>query len=214
LLLGVKDKLAPYSVQGVFIGLLENKKTYIVYDGSTGKTHISHDVVFYKDGQVRPSEVHITIPNPKEIDEEMDITVNTGPNLKASQNYGSKVLVENLPNTTSENSSTELAVEGPKAPAFNTSIPVAVLNLPSEVCRSARLKCQPICDDNDYYQKSSYKYGKSSRKSQTTVSGAIKRRTEEIVEITRTVGNESAKITNINPDPLTYTKAMSCTDRA
>jgi len=45
---GMKDKLAPYSVQGVFIGLLENKMAYIVYDGSTGKTHISHDMVFYE----------------------------------------------------------------------------------------------------------------------------------------------------------------------
>jgi len=42
--------LAPCSVQGVFIGLSENKKAYIVHDRSTEKTHISHDVVFYEDG--------------------------------------------------------------------------------------------------------------------------------------------------------------------
>ena len=88
--------------------------------------------------------------------------MNAGPDLKASQNYGSKILSENLPDITSEDSSTELAVEGPKAPAFNTPIPVAVLNLLPEICRSARLKHQPVYNDNDYYQKSSYKHGESS----------------------------------------------------
>ena len=88
--------------------------------------------------------------------------MNAGPDLEVSQNYGSKVLAENLPDTASEDFSTELAVEGPGAPTFNTSIPVAILNLPPEVCRSARLKCQPICDDDDHYQKSFYKYGESS----------------------------------------------------
>jgi len=38
LLTGMKDKLASYLVWGVFIGLSENKKAYIVHDGSTGKT--------------------------------------------------------------------------------------------------------------------------------------------------------------------------------
>ena len=122
-------------------------------------------MIFYKGGQVGPSEVHVTIPNPEESDEEINVTVNAGPDLKASWNYGSKVLAENLPNTTSEDSSTELAVEGPGALAFNTPIPVAVLNPLPEVHRSARLKCQPICDDNDHYQKSSYKHGESSQKS-------------------------------------------------
>ena len=163
LLTGVKDKLAPHSVQGVFRGLSENKKAYIIYDGSTGKTHISCDVVFYESGQVRPSEVHITISNSEESNEEIDVTVNAGPDLKASQNYRSKVLAENLPDTTLEDSSTELAVEGPGASVFNTPISVAVLNPPlPEVRRSARLKCQPICDNDDHYQKSSYKHGESS----------------------------------------------------
>jgi len=159
----VKDKLAPRSVRGVFIGLSENKKAYIIHDRSTEKTHISCDVVFYEGGQVRPSEVHVTIPDSEGSDEEIDVTVNAGPDLKASQNYRSKILAENLPDTTSEDSSTELAVEGPGAPAFNTSIPVAVLNPPlPEVHRSARLKCQPICDNDDHYQKSSYKHGEFS----------------------------------------------------
>ena len=120
-------------------------------------------MVFYEGGQVRPSKVHITIPNSEESDKEIDITVNAGPNLKVSQNYRSKVLAENLPDTVLEDSSTELAVEGPRAPAFNTPIPVAVLNpLPPEVHKSARLKCQPIHDDDNCYQKSSYKHGESS----------------------------------------------------
>ena len=141
LLTGIKNKLAPCLVQGVFIGLSENKKAYIIYDRSTEKTHISRDVVFYKGGQVRPSEVHVTIPDSEESNEEIDITMNTGPDLKASQNYRSKVLAENLPDTTLEDSSTELAVEGPGASAFNTPIPVAVLNPPPpEVYKSARLK--------------------------------------------------------------------------
>ena len=163
LLTGVKDKLAPHSVCGVFIGLSENKKTYIIHNGSIGKTHISCDVVFYEGGQVKPSKVHVTIPDPKESNEEIDVTMNAGPDLKASQNYRSKVLAENLPNTISEDSSTKLVVEGPGASTFNTPIPVAVLNPPlSEVCRSARLKCQPICDDDNCYQKSSYKHEESS----------------------------------------------------
>jgi len=127
-----------------------------------GKTHISCDVVFYEGRQVGPSKVHVTIPNPEESNEKMDVTVNAGPDLKVSQNYRSKVLAENLPNITLEDSSTELAVEEPRAPIFNTSISVAVLNPPPEVCRSARLKCQPVCNDDDCYQKSSYKYGKFS----------------------------------------------------
>ena len=102
LLTGMKDKLAFCSVWGVFIGLLENKKAYIVYDGSIGKTHISHDVVFYEGERVGPSKVHVTISDPEESDEKMNITVNTRPDLEVSQNYGSKVLAENLPNTTSE----------------------------------------------------------------------------------------------------------------
>jgi len=81
----------------------------------------------------------------------MNVTVNAGPNLEASQNYGSKVLAENLPNTALEDFSTELAVEGPETPTFNTSIFVAVLDPPPEVCRSARLKCQPVRDDDDCY---------------------------------------------------------------
>jgi len=215
LLTGVKDKLAPRSVQGVFIGLSENKKAYIIHDRNTGKTHISRDVVFYEGGQVRPSEVHVTIPDSEESDEEIDITVNAGPDLKVSQNYRSKVLAENLPDSALEDSSTELAVEGPGAPAFNTPILVAVLNPPPpEVRRSARLKCQPIHDDDDHYQKSSYKHRESSRKSRTTTSGTIERGTEEIVKVTRAVGNESAKVANIDPDPLTYVEAMSCSDRA
>jgi len=43
----------------------------------------------------------------------MNVTVNAELDLKASQNYGSKVLAENLSDTASEDSSTELAVEGP-----------------------------------------------------------------------------------------------------
>jgi len=158
----MKNKLASCSVQGVFIGLLENKKAYIVHDGSMGKTHISCDVVFYKGGRVGPGKVHITISNPKESNEEMDVTVNAGPDLKTSQNYGSKVLAENLSDTASEDPSAELVVEGLRAPAFNTPIPIAVLNLLPEVCKSARLKHQPIHNDDDHYQKSSYKYGESS----------------------------------------------------
>ena len=92
----------------------------------------------------------------------MNVTVNAGPDLEASWNYESKVLAENLPDTTSEDSSTELAVEGSGATAFNTPIPVAILNLPPEVYRSARLKRQPICDDDDRYQKSFYKHEESS----------------------------------------------------
>ena len=172
-------------------------------------------MVFYEGGQVRPSEVHITIPDSEESDKEIDITVNAGPNLKVSQNYRSKVLAENLPDTALEDSSTELAVEGPRAPAFNTSIPVAVLNpLPPEVHKSARLKCQPIHDDDNCYQKSSYKHRESSWKSWTTTSGTIKRGIEEIVKVIRAVGNESAKVANIDPDPLTYAEAMSRSDRA
>ena len=172
-------------------------------------------MVFYKGGQVRPSEVHVTIPDSEESDEEIDVTVNVGPNLKVSQNYRSKVLAENLPDTALEDFLTELAVEGPRAPAFNTSIPVAVLNpLPPEVHRSARLKHQPIHDDDNRYQKSFYKHGESSRKLWTTTSGTIERGTEEIVKVTRAVGNESAKVANIDPDPLTYAEAMSHSDRA
>ena len=84
LLTGIKDKLAPYLVWEGFIGLLENKNAYIVHDGSMEKTHISRDIVFYEGGQVGPSEVHVTIPNPKESNEEIDITVNAGPDLEAS----------------------------------------------------------------------------------------------------------------------------------
>jgi len=113
-----------------------------------------------------------------------------------------------------ENSSTKLAVEEPGAPVFNTPIPIAVLNLLSEVHKSASLKYQPVCDNDDHYQKSSYKYGEFSQKLQTTASGAIKRRTEEIVKVTREVGNKLAKVANIDPDPLTYAEAMSRPDKA
>ena len=84
MLTGVKDKLAPCSVRGVFIGLSENKKAYIIHNRSTEKTHISRNVVFYEGGQVRPSEVHVTIPDSEGSDEEIDVTVNAGPDLKAS----------------------------------------------------------------------------------------------------------------------------------
>ena len=99
-------------------------------------------MVFYKSGQVRPSKAHVTISDPEESDKKIDVTVNAGPDLKASQNYRSKVLAENLPDTALEDSSTELAVEKPGAPAFNTPISIVVLNpLLPEVHRSARLKC-------------------------------------------------------------------------
>jgi len=64
------------------------------------------------------------------------------------------------------------------------------------------------------YQKSSYKHGKSSRKLQTTMFSAIKRGTEEIVKVTRAIGNESAKVANIDLDPLTYAEATSRPDGA
>ena len=92
----------------------------------------------------------------------MNVTVNAGPDLKVSQSYRSKVLAENLSDITSEDSSTKLAVKELKALAFNTYTPVAILNLLSEVHRSARLKCQPIHNDNNRYQKSSYKHRESS----------------------------------------------------
>ena len=137
----MKDKLALCLVWGVFIGLLESKKAYIIHDGSTEKTHISRDVVFYEGGWVGPSKVHVTIPDPEESDKEINVTVNAGPDLKVSWNYRSKILAENLPNTTLEDSSTELAVKEPGTLTFNTSISVAVLNpLPPEVHRYARLK--------------------------------------------------------------------------
>jgi len=143
----------------------------------------------------------------------MNVTVNAGPDLKVSRNYGTKVLAENLPNTASEDFSTELAVEEPGAPAFNTPIPIAVLNPLLEVHRSARLKHQPIHNNDDCYQKSSYKHGEFSQKSQTTTSSAVKGRTVEIVKVTRVVGNESAKVANIDLDPLTYAEAVSHPDR-
>ena len=106
---------------------MENKKAYIVHDESMGKTHISCNVVFYKGGEVGPSKVHVTISNPEESNEEMDVTVNAGPDLEVSRSYRYKVLAENLPNTALEDFSTKLAVEGPGAPAFNTPISVAVI---------------------------------------------------------------------------------------
>ena len=42
------------------------------------------------------------------------------------------------------------------------------------------------------------------------MSSAIKEGTEEIVEVTRVVGNKSAKVVNIDLDPLTYAEVMSC----
>ena len=84
MLTGVKDKLALCLVQGVFIGLLENKKAYIVHNGSIRKTYISHNVVFYKGGQVGLSKVHVTISDPEESDEKINITVNAESDLKAS----------------------------------------------------------------------------------------------------------------------------------
>ena len=83
----------------------------------------------------------MTISNPEESNEKINVTMNARPDLEVSWNYGFKVLAENLPNTTLENFSTELAVEGSGAPAFNTPISITVLNLPPEVHRSARLKC-------------------------------------------------------------------------
>ena len=193
---------------------MENKNAYIVHNRSTRKTQISYNVVFYEGGWVGSSEVHVTISNPKESNEKIDITVNTGPDLEVSWNYGSKVLAENLPNTTSEDSSTELAVERPEASAFNILIPVAVLNPPSKVHRFARSKHQPIYDDNDHYQKSFYKYRESSQKSWTITSGAVEGETEEIVKVTRAVDNELVKIANIDLDTLTYAEAVSYPDGA
>jgi len=46
------------------------------------------------------------------------------------------------------------------------------------------------------------------------MSGTVEGETEEIVEVIRAVGNESAKVANINLDPLTYTEAMSRSDGA
>ena len=97
-------------------------------------------MVFYEGERVGPSEVYVIIPNPEESNEEINVTVNAGPDLKVFRNYGSKVLAENLPDTALEDSSTELAVEEPEAPAFNTFISIAVLNPLPEVFRSARLK--------------------------------------------------------------------------
>jgi len=46
------------------------------------------------------------------------------------------------------------------------------------------------------------------------VSGAVEERIEEIVEVTRAVGDKSAKVANIDLDPLIYAEAMSCPDGA
>jgi len=37
---------------------------------------------------------------------------------------------------------------------------------------------------------------------------------QEIVKVTRAVGNKSAKVANIDPDPLTYAEAMFRSDGA
>jgi len=42
------------------------------------------------------------------------------------------------------------------------------------------------------------------------MSGTIKGGTEEIIKVTRAVGNESAKVANIDLDPLIYAEAVSC----
>ena len=55
---------------------------------------------------------------------------------------------------------------------------------------------------------------KSSFKSQTTISSAIKKGTEEIIEVTWTVGNKLAKIVNIDLDSLSYVKSVSHSDKA
>jgi len=46
------------------------------------------------------------------------------------------------------------------------------------------------------------------------VSSTIEGEIEEIVKVTRAVGNKSAKVANIDLDPLTYAEAMSCPDGA
>jgi len=46
------------------------------------------------------------------------------------------------------------------------------------------------------------------------MSSAIKGGTERIVEVTRAVGDKSAKVANIDPDPLIYAEAMSHPDGA
>ena len=52
-----------------------------------GKTHISRDMIFYEGEQVGPSKVHVTIPNPEESDEKIDVTMNAGSDLEVSRNY-------------------------------------------------------------------------------------------------------------------------------
>jgi len=54
----------------------------------------------------------------------------------------------------------------------------------------------------------------SSLKLQTTISSAIKKGTEEIIEVTWTVSNKLAKIVNIDLDSLSYAKAVSHSNKA
>jgi len=74
----VRDKLASYSVEEAFVGLLKNKKVYIVYDTHTEKTYISHNIVFFEKEWVGSSQVYISVLNNNESDNKIDATIGSG----------------------------------------------------------------------------------------------------------------------------------------
>ena len=80
----MRDKLASCSVEKAFVGLLKNKKVYIIYDTYTEKTYISHNMVFFEREWVGPSQVYISVLNNNESDEsdnKIDATISSGSKL-------------------------------------------------------------------------------------------------------------------------------------
>ena len=77
----MRDKLASCSVEKAFVGLLKNKKVYIIYDTYTEKTYISHNMVFFEREWVGPSQVYISVLNNNESDNKIDATISSGSEL-------------------------------------------------------------------------------------------------------------------------------------
>ena len=76
--------MASCSVEKAFVGLLKNKKVYIIYDTYTEKTYISHNMVFFEREWVGPSQVYISVLNNNESDEsdnKIDATISSGSKL-------------------------------------------------------------------------------------------------------------------------------------
>jgi len=141
-----QEKLNAKAISGLFVGLSQNRKTYIVADSQNlSKVYIFHNVTFLERPE-EPEQERIQVVN-EVLQQEQHIVPDE------TKKPESKGMVESL-NLVQEDGNKEKSENTEKRTQDNT---------PGEPWHSKQIRCPPIQDDNSCYSISSYSHQKCQK---------------------------------------------------